>query len=493
MSLRQLFAVPPPDASPDRWHVSPGVDVCAYALSWLWVLLPMALAGDSFEADYLAIYILVLVVTQVHRHYTMPYVFLDRQTYSRFPLRFTLVPLVMFALWAGTPFFKRSGWSVDAFDWLAAIAWLLVLVKACTDERDGDGERGALAWVPSVRQSALPLVLLLAAALPTTRAWLGRGGPAWVMLAAAASVWIMERARRSGPEAEPGVHWKLPLAVTGLAVLGLGGPELTGVRTIPANSAISVAAVAAGAWTYWHVHMQKYGILRLYSAKSGNADKVPGWVDRLVIFGWLPLLILWIGTHFRGLLFEMQPRAKETVGPMLEQIDPFVDAAMVPAVGLVIVSLGLLLVYEWRCNRLRNAPRLWMVLGTVGMYAAFLVLHPLKAYLAFAFSHAVEYMVFVWAYQRRRYREPLPHRPLLGRLLSRPLLAYGVFTLGLSGYFVLFKYWGRYIFRGADVPYFVGITTSEWIFYWTIFQSFLHFYYDGFLWKMRKKSVRANL
>lgn len=493
MSLRELFAIPAPEDSPARWHVGPGVDVCAYALSWLWVLLPMALVGDDFEADYLAIYLLVLVITQVHRHYTMPYVFLDRQTYARFPLRFTLVPLVMLALWAGTPFFKRSGWSVDVFDWLAAVAWLLVLVKACTDERDGDGERGLVAWVPTPRQSLLPLALLLAAALPSTRAWLDHGGTAWALLAAASSAWIMERARRQRPEVALGWHWKLPVAVTGLALVGLLTSDLGGVRTVPANSAISVAAVAAGAWTYWHVHMQKYGILRLYSAKSGNADKVPGWVDRLLIFGWLPLLVLWIGTYFRKLLFAMQPRARETIEPVLQGIDPFVEPAMVFAVGLVIVSLGLFVAYEWRCNRLRNAPRLWMALGTVGMYAAFLVLHPLKVYLAFAFSHAVEYMVFVWAYQRRRYRVPLPHRPLLGRVLTRPVLAYAVFTLGLGAYFVLFKYWGRYIAPGAQVPFFVGIPTSEWIFYWTIFQSFLHFYYDGFLWKMRRKSVRANL
>ena len=37
------------------------------------------------------------------------------------------------------------------------------------------------------------------------------------------------------------------------------------------------------------------------------------------------------------------------------------------------------------------------------------VVDPVRAFLAFSFSHAVEYMVFVWAFQRRRYAAPLPH------------------------------------------------------------------------------------
>ena len=32
-----------------------------------------------------------------------------------------------------------------------------------------------------------------------------------------------------------------------------------------------------------------------------------------------------------------------------------------------------------------------------------------------------------------------------------------------------------------------------WLLYWGIYQSMVHFYFDGFLWKMRKKSVRANI
>ena len=48
----------------------------------------------------------------------------------------------------------------------------------------------------------------------------------------------------------------------------------------------------------------------------------------------------------------------------------------------------------------RRPPKRW------GLGAAFLFFDPVKVYLAFAFSHAVEYMVFVWAILRRRYAKP---------------------------------------------------------------------------------------
>ena len=123
----------------------------------------------------------------------------------------------------------------------------------------------------------------------------------------------------------------------------------------------------------------------------------------------------------------------------------------------------------------------------------FLWIHPAKAYLAYAFSHAVEYMVFVWAYQRRRYSKPLDHKPLLGRVLRHPAMAYLGFIVVLGAAFLYLKYYGLWIFREGKQPAAFGFTTTRWIAYWTVYQSMVHFYFDGFLWKMRLPAVRANI
>ena len=102
-------------------------------------------------------------------------------------------------------------------------------------------------------------------------------------------------------------------------------------------------------------------------------------------------------------------------------------------------------------------------------------------------------MVFVWAFQRRRYGVQRDPEPLLGRILSRPWLAYGVFTLGLTVPYLLMRFWGYLIVPAASNPVVLGTTIERWAFYWSVFQSLVHFYYDGFLWKMRLPSVQANI
>jgi len=52
------------------------------------------------------------------------------------------------------------------------------------------------------------------------------------------------------------------------------------------------------AWSYWHFMMQKYGILRPYNVNSGNSVKVPGYVDRLFVFAWFPLIAFWLAPMY---------------------------------------------------------------------------------------------------------------------------------------------------------------------------------------------------
>jgi len=136
-------AVEPPGGPSDRsrshsrWHVSPTVDLCAYAFSWVWVFVPLACLGDTKE-DYLGWYLLILVATDVHRHYGLPYVYLDQQIRSRFKVRFTLFPAVMLGLWASSPYLVRSH---------APLTWLTlaeivtgVVLSAQVLGRDRDGQ-----------------------------------------------------------------------------------------------------------------------------------------------------------------------------------------------------------------------------------------------------------------------------------------------------------------------------------------------------------------
>lgn len=367
MPARRFLAIPPPADPSPRWHVSPGVDLLAYAFGWAFILVPLELLrGRSAQT---AMLLLVIGLTFAHRHYTLPYVYLDREVFRLHPWRFVLFPALMFLGFLASPALWNTRW----------------------------------------------------------------------------------------------------------------------------RSLVAGVVLFAGVWNAWHVYMQKFGILRLYAAKGGGQVPIPRGVDKLLLFAWVPLYLVWLLPKWRDQFLFYYPTVSQYTRPLLDWLARAQPYLLVPAVATVVASLTLFVRHEWRSTRLRNLPRLWMALGTTALSASFLVCNPVHVALAFAFSHAVEYMVFVWAFQRRRYQRPLPHDPLLGRLLRRPWLAYGGYTVALVVPYLLLRTYGSLIAPEAHSPFLLGTTLERWGFYWSVYQSLVHFYYDGFLWKMRLPSVRANI
>jgi hypothetical protein len=132
-----------------------------------------------------------------------------------------------------------------------------------------------------------------------------------------------------------------------------------------------------------------------------------------------------------------------------------------------------------------------MAAGLTLLAASFLVASPFKCYIAYGFSHAVEYVVFVWAFQRRRYARPLSPQPLLQRLLRHGALLYGAFIAAIAAAYL----WSNYAVGFGWIerqPELFGLRTTMIIYLWAIWHSMAHFYFDGFLWKMRP-AVRAAL
>jgi uncharacterized membrane protein len=477
-----IFSVPPPDRPVERWHVAPAVDVAAYAMSWIWVLVPLAMLPDP-KAEWLGLYILVLVVTDVHRHYGLPYVYLDREVFSRFRLRFVLFPALMLLAWAASPWLARHARPVSAIGIAGIVSGVILLVQILRRDRDGEPP-SLVAMVRALGPAAAMLALGLVLS-PREPGW------AWLLAAAVGTAGIDVHLPLAGQRrfVASGAVVALALALAGMS---LSGHPPQGLR-MSAKDALNLAAVAAGAWNIWHVLMQKYGILRMYSAKSGREAKVPGWVDRLLVFGFIPLLLIWVGPANRDAALTGFDRGAKVLVPFLDALARAQPYLLVPCIALAVGAVAAFVGHERRTHGLRNAPRLWMAAGTTMLALAFFFVHPIKVYLAYAFSHAVEYMVFVWAYQRRRYAEPHDPEPLLSRVLKRPWLAYGGFIVVGGVLVVWLKYYGRTIFRAEDQPYFLGITTAEWFMYWGVYQSMVHFYFDGFLWKMRRKATRAHL
>jgi hypothetical protein len=239
--------------------------------------------------------------------------------------------------------------------------------------------------------------------------------------------------------------------------------------------------------------MQKYGILRLYNAKSEAPPqgKVAGWVDAALVFGFVPLYLAWLPSVAIPLLEKHAPTTALTLKPVAHTLLAAQPFTFPPALVCAVLAVVLWFRAEARSSGLKSVPRLTMGIGTI-LLGLTLFIDPLKAYIAYGFSHAIEYIVFVWAFQRRRYAAPLSHDPAIGRLLRSPILAYAAFFLLIGGVDLYLEF-GRTLALHTGTIRIAGVRASSWLFYWTVWHSCAHFYFDGFLWKMRLPSVRAGL
>src|SRR5690349_10092428 len=134
MGLRAVFRVPDPDEKVVGWHVSPLIDLSAYSLSWIWVLVPLLLLGPT-RADYLFWYLLTIAITDLHRHFGLPYVYLDGDVRQRYPARFWLFPALLLMAWAASPWLDHAELMLSIPGMFAIAGLVLLLLQIL--RRDG--------------------------------------------------------------------------------------------------------------------------------------------------------------------------------------------------------------------------------------------------------------------------------------------------------------------------------------------------------------------
>jgi hypothetical protein len=261
------------------------------------------------------------------------------------------------------------------------------------------------------------------------------------------------------------------------------------------RQAVGAAVFFSLLWNFWHVYMQKFGILRLYRAKDPAPEqrKTPAWADKYFILCWVPLYLSYLMPTYKGLILANGRAVAGSMSVIISFMERYQTWLVVPSAAVAAGGVGLWLWHEWRANQLQNRARLSAAAGTLLISTALFWANPVEAYIAFGFSHAVEYMVFVWAFQRRRYYRPQPEPSLMQRLLAHPKTWYLCFIVVFFAAGTLQVLWGHAIMKGTAPIRFFGLTGSSWFLYYAVYESLVHFHLDGFLWKMRRPEVRENI
>jgi Flp pilus assembly protein TadD len=246
--------------------------------------------------------------------------------------------------------------------------------------------------------------------------------------------------------------------------------------------AIQAVQLVAMAWGIWHGMMQTYGFCRIYDAKASARAAARARIDLALCFAWFSAAVLLSPMRFRTLL-ELY---YESGGPVLA-------SAVVAGVRLgVVVALALVTIVflwrqwsDWRSARGASPVKITLLVSSIGFwwYCNNGVQNILVGIALFEVFHDVQYLAIVWIYNRTRVERDKTIGGFMRFVFRRSgaligvyvglVLAYGAIALTQSAVAA------QSIRHGL-----IGIVTAS---------ALLHFYYDGFIWKVRETQTRTML
>lgn len=223
-------------------------------------------------------------------------------------------------------------------------------------------------------------------------------------------------------------------------------------------------------WTMYHSVAQKYGFTRIYSRKAAYGE---GWIDKGIIFSWFFYLF------FAMLVYQRHILAKYRAGKVIVyNVNPYMDIITWLSYILLAVSIVFTLIYvygEFKNRAFISIPKNVFVFSTLLLYSVFFY-DLVVGYVVFGFSHAIEYIAFVNIFVGAKYRKRPESNSLFSRVSRKQWLYSGLFSVVI----VVLSLVGMKIDQNAFLIYIVG-------------SSFLHFIYDGLIWKVRQPEVGKPL
>lgn len=231
-------------------------------------------------------------------------------------------------------------------------------------------------------------------------------------------------------------------------------------------------AVATVLWNFYHSVMQKVGILRIYS-RTGGVGKP--WLDRAVVLSWFVYIILQLPL-LESVRREVASLAR-TGRVMVAAVEPLLGVLQIPALVALVVALVVTVLYirEEIADRFLNLPKNLFLLSIFLLFGTF-YFGFLPAFVAFGFSHSIEYIAFANHFARRKYSGTAAPASFMTTFVRRQALSMTLFAGALVTLYLTWKN--------------LSAVTLNWF---IVGSSFLHYLYDGWIWKLRKPKVAAPL
>jgi hypothetical protein len=236
-------------------------------------------------------------------------------------------------------------------------------------------------------------------------------------------------------------------------------------------------ALLAGAWNVEHTLMQRYGITRIYGRMMGQNQ---GGVELPMLFSWLLLAAAWAAAdpHTMERVASLGIRgANRSAFEVLAEWRSVAEVLLIPLSATVVILAGKWWIEE--SHRPNNRAKHLYLASTLALFVV-MVINPIMGFVGYVGAHSFEYFVIVNRAIEKGYTEPHNLRSHLGRAANGRLGRLGL--------------WVGYLLLIAATIY-VLETHASFLAYSMVFFTLgaLHFFYDGFIWKLRNPQVARSV
>jgi tetratricopeptide (TPR) repeat protein len=262
----------------------------------------------------------------------------------------------------------------------------------------------------------------------------------------------------------------------------LAPPFLLGVAIFCAVYEIHVAIMLAFIWGAWHWMMQSYGFMRIYDAKARSFAGITKWLDLSMCVAWFGFALL------------LSPR------PIYNLFSHYYGSGGVPVPptwiaggqqfwfwGTMLVTALFLANAVFQTAKGNPPSPLKLILMAVTFtyywYTLAMVPNVLVAYALFEMFHDVQYLTIVWLFNRRRAQQA-DSPGAFTKFLFRQRGIFIVLYIAICLSYGSFDYVARSLESGMAYDVALSLILAS---------SMLHFYYDGFIWKIRERDTGETL
>ncbi len=235
-------------------------------------------------------------------------------------------------------------------------------------------------------------------------------------------------------------------------------------------------------WGVWHGLMQTYGFCRIYDAKTGTFDALTRRLD-------FAMCVIWFATAV-----VLSPyRLSDTLDTYYMCGGPFIPPALVhygqqlilfAAIGVSVLFL-LHFGRMWIIGKRPNPVKVALLVTSIAFwwYCNNLVANILVGIALFEVFHDVQYLSLVWIYNRNRVEKDSNIGGFMRFVFRRSGSLIGLYV-GLVFAYGSLSYLNAHLGIDTVKRILTGVVTAS---------TLLHFYYDGFIWKVRERSTRQSL